>query len=166
MKPKSPFKKPYQETRRNDIGHREGPLVARPAAIAARIDQAPANIQEAVAEGLRSEGLIFLEKRRLMTDADHEACELEAFTAWRERGGMPCDDCAFRPGSPEADLTLSIAQQGQAFRCHQGMPLEYVGGEIKPGLKARYAPRDNTKYPVCNGWAYCQQLEREAECRP
>jgi hypothetical protein len=67
----------------------------------------------------------------------------------------PCDDCAFRAGSPERDdpAVWAALQQhvtaGEPFFCHQGMHLTARG---------RYVPRDETAqgvpvgHPRCAGW--------------
>ena len=44
-------------------------------------------------------------------------------------GAKPCDNCAFRPGSPEQDdpegwkYLIEILRSGGEFRCHKGSPI-------------------------------------------
>lgn len=89
----------------------------------------------------------------------------------------PCDDCAYRPDSPERQgaahvkgdeaMLQAIVESGQPFWCHQGMrrPVAYVhpsGARFVPtGLEAAYAPPDDGGIPlradgtpadICHGW--------------
>lgn len=89
-----------------------------------------------------------------LTLLDHAWCEREAWRQLAERDYAPCEDCAFRKGSPEHESgeLQRIMDQAEPFHCHRGMPLDMRGG--KPGA---YVPRRNDRgvpaaYPVCMGW--------------
>jgi hypothetical protein len=106
----------------------------------------------------------------VLTPEQHERCLADAWQAWLDRQGEPCDDCAFRKGSPEqgeGDLAR-IATQPVPFRCHKGMPVDARSG--KP-IENAYAPvlvrgRDGlieaAQYPICTGWrrARCALIKR------
>lgn len=64
----------------------------------------------------------------------------------------PCDDCAFRKGSPEQSdpwqwmKIREIVESGQPFHCHKGLPYD-----LKTG---KYEAPDASKgrVTVCAGW--------------
>ena len=71
------------------------------------------------------------------TPTDYDCCR-DCGTAWEAYpsdwcedvvGATPCDNCAFRPGSPEqADpkewkKLIMLLKSGQEFRCHKGAPI-------------------------------------------
>lgn len=87
-----------------------------------------------------------------------------------------CDDCAYRPGSPErtgdpaalADQAAldALVASGTPFWCHQGMrrPLKWIhpSGAEHPGSPLNYRPpivdgvpfrSDGTPGDFCAGWA-------------
>lgn len=96
--------------------------------------------------------------------------------AQRTREAM-CEDCAFRPGSPERtgdpksasneDDLRDLVTAGRPFNCHQGMrrPSHYVhpptGMTIPaspldydpPKIGAVYYKTDGTPTDLCAGWA-------------
>jgi hypothetical protein len=101
----------------------------------------------------------------------------------------PCDDCAYRPDSPERRgephvrgdeaMLQSIVETGQPFWCHQGMrrPVAYVhpsGARVVPsGIEAAYAPPDHGGIPlradgtpadICHGW-FNRRLRHVQEAR-
>lgn len=85
-----------------------------------------------------------------------DQCLIDAWTAFFDRGGEMCADCAFRKGSPEEEEIPKIADSVTPFRCHQGMPVD-----ARPGfpMKDAYVPLlvvENGKlasdFPVCAGW--------------
>ena len=62
---------------------------------------------------------------------EHDVCEA---------GAAPCDNCAFRPGSPEQSdteawksLMAKLKHGGQEFRCHKGAPMKIddVAGTVE-----------------------------------
>lgn len=80
---------------------------------------------------------------------------------WPE--STPCDDCAFRKGSPEranpyrwAEIMRTV-ETGQFFHCHKGLPLDLETG--------RYDAPDPSRgrVTVCAGWlnVNCAHLKRE-----
>ncbi|WP_422074158.1 hypothetical protein [Tranquillimonas rosea] len=84
---------------------------------------------------------------------------------WPE--ATPCDDCAFRKGSPEradpykwAEI-MSIVERGQPFHCHKGLPYD-------PHTGAYDAPdEERGRVTVCAGWlnanvAHLRREERNA----
>jgi hypothetical protein len=67
-------------------------------------------------------------------------------------GKRPCDNCAFRPGSPEqADKAkwremIAKLKAGGSFYCHKGVP-------IAPKSKDGFAyPSDRRKLRLCRGY--------------
>lgn len=86
-----------------------------------------------------------------------------------------CQDCAFRPGSPERqraegyagdpEFLDELVTTGDLFACHQGIrrPVKWVhpsGAEV-PGHPAAYAPpivkgipykADGSPADICSGW--------------
>lgn len=93
-----------------------------------------------------------------LTPEQHEQCRADAWDAFMARGGEPCDDCAFRKGSPEAADLVEIARNRTPFRCHKGMPVDarpgypqrdaYCPGMVRDGAGNVTAP----EYPICAGW--------------
>jgi len=75
-------------------------------------------------------------------DRDDEYCSTQE----------PCDNCAFRPGSPEQanatkwnELIENLKSGGQFF-CHKGVPID-------PDSKDGFAyPRDRNKLRLCRGY--------------
>jgi hypothetical protein len=82
-----------------------------------------------------------IEHKRLMgtshVETDYDMC-LNCATCWEAYpenwcedvvGAEPCDNCAFRPGSPEqADpeewkKLVALLKAGREFRCHKGSPI-------------------------------------------
>lgn len=76
--------------------------------------------------------------------------------------GEPCDNCAFRSGSPESEdkekwrALLASLRAGGKFYCHKGVPLDYSvhGGEnvgfaypVKPDGK-----HDTENMRLCRGY--------------
>lgn len=64
----------------------------------------------------------------------------------------PCENCAFRPGSPEQADTekwkemIASLRAGAAFYCHKGVPIE-------PGSEHGFAyPTDRRKLRLCRGY--------------
>ncbi len=155
----SPFDASYRNTCGDPprSGHRRGPFVATCEAVLGY----PDCIAEAA--GRDCTQLLDLQTLKPVTKEQHAECERQAAEAFRERDGRPCDDCAFRPGSPEMrdELTLTVALQDVPFRCHQGMPLRYFGEEEWGEKKVSYEPGDplGTTYPICNGWAFFKALD-------
>lgn len=76
----------------------------------------------------------------------------------------PCDNCAFRPGSPEqsdparwAELMASLKTNGR-FYCHKGVP-------IAPGSKHGFAyPEKPVSKELAPG-AMCEDVKRLRMCR-
>jgi hypothetical protein len=163
-KPKSPLKRRYRNELSDRKGHRKGPFVSTCEAVLGY----PKCMTAAAggAHGVDCTCPPFdLETLKPVTEAQHAECERRGAEAFAERDGSPCDDCAFRPGSPEMrdELTIDVAMQKVPFRCHQGMPLRFTGYE-DDGVTPRvsYEPRDQlgTTYPICNGWAFFKALEK------
>lgn len=74
----------------------------------------------------------------------------------------PCDDCAFRKGSPEqadpyrwAEI-MEVVERGQHFHCHKGLPHDIESG----AYEAPDAKRG--RVTVCAGWlnAHVAHLKR------
>jgi hypothetical protein len=93
-----------------------------------------------------------------LSQEDHTRCLADAWSAFRDRDGGMCHDCAFRKGSPEQDELRAIAAAPEPFRCHQGMPVDARRGT--PSRDA-YAPvlravegsgLTAPDYPICAGW--------------
>jgi len=96
-----------------------------------------------------------------LSDDVHLSCEAEGHRLAAERGGQPCDDCAFRPRSPEAKqegLLARVVRQETPFYCHKGMPLD---GKGKMPAEGDYFPRDHKLYPICAGWARAQAARKD-----
>lgn len=82
-------------------------------------------------------------------EAEPERQDPDDPVAWRE----PCDNCAFRPGSPEtADpagwrTLLAQLKAGSPFYCHKGVPID-------PGSEHGFAyPLDRPgKMRMCRGF--------------
>jgi len=162
MRPQSPLSTPYRLSDEPRPGHRRGPFVATCEAIFGYPQcMAAGNGSECTCE------LIDLVTLKPVTPEQHTECERQGAAAFAERNGRPCDDCAFRPGSPEMrdELTLTVATQKIPFRCHQGMPLRYVGKHDDGTPMVSYEPRDQlaTTYPPCNGWAFFRALGSDDE---
>jgi len=67
-------------------------------------------------------------------------------------GGVPCDNCAFRSGSPERQDSgkwndmMSKLKSGSQFFCHKGVP-------IAPKTENGFAyPSDRAKLRLCRGY--------------
>lgn len=76
----------------------------------------------------------------------------------------PCNNCAFRPGSPEREdparweeLMQEIHLQGYPFYCHKGVPLNPDGTHRHP--KKPNGSYDQEKMRPCAGWL-AQRLGR------
>lgn len=78
----------------------------------------------------------------------------------------PCDNCAFRPGSPEqqdpekwATLMASLKENGQFF-CHKGVPITPGEGHgfayptklVSKELHPTATTEDLKKLRMCRGW--------------
>lgn len=71
-----------------------------------------------------------------------------------------CDNCAFRPGSPERDdpekwksLIETLAYRETPFICHKGVPLAAPGsGESHDHPKRPDGSHDITRSRFCRGW--------------
>jgi hypothetical protein len=88
-----------------------------------------------------------------LTPEQHAQCVADAWAAFEARGGEMCADCAFRKGSPEADMLDKIASSREPFRCHQGMPVDTRPGyPVRDAYCPRQAERGAPDYPVCAGW--------------
>lgn len=71
----------------------------------------------------------------------------------------PCDNCAFRPGSPEqadpqrwAELMNALKHQNGRFYCHKGVPIEPAsdhGFDYPRDRDGKIAP---AKLRLCRGW--------------
>lgn len=91
----------------------------------------------------------------------------------------PCDNCAFRPGSPEqkdpkkwAELMASLKSNGR-FYCHKGVPLDPggkhgfayptkpVSKELCPGTMVE----DVKRLRMCRGWLmiWGARMDKEAD---
>lgn len=71
--------------------------------------------------------------------------------------GQMCEDCAFRPGSPERDpnykgVSLAkVAILAESFlECGQRPPAFYCHAGSQPDGKGSYVEHDDM--PVCQGW--------------
>jgi len=113
-------------------------------------------------------------------DLDQAPLDEQAVT-WLAAGIKPntrprmCDDCAYRPASPErtgtagysgdAEFLEAIAASGEPFYCHQGIrrpiTLQHPSGVEIPGHPAAYDPpiaarvpfrADGTPAERCAGW--------------
>lgn len=114
---------------------------------------------------------------------DLEQADLDPMLrSWVEAGVKPntrqlmCQDCAYRPGSPErtgtdgyngdADELEALAALGRPFFCHQGIRkpvrLRHPSGPVIDGHAAAYSPpitagvpwrADGTPAELCAGWA-------------
>ncbi|HEV8653159.1 MAG TPA: hypothetical protein VG276_28135 [Actinomycetes bacterium] len=101
----------------------------------------------------------------------------------------PCDDCAYRPDSPERrgdpnvagdqELLEQIVQRGERFWCHQGIrrPIawRHPAGVQIPGSPVNYQPpiidgvpyrADGTPAEVCAGWAARRRALETPERQP
>lgn len=69
---------------------------------------------------------------------------------------QPCNNCAFRKGSPEqkTDLLTKIRTGGGAFYCHKGVPIE---PESEHGFEYPGGGTDGRKLRLCRG--YLNQLK-------
>lgn len=86
-----------------------------------------------------------------------------------------CEDCAFRPDSPERARGDEL--QGLTnFACHQGVrrvvEWRHPDGRVRPGDPADYQPpivngvgykADGSPMDICAGWAQAQRLRDRAE---
>ncbi|MCF7551004.1 hypothetical protein [Pseudonocardia sp. WMMC193] len=117
---------------------------------------------------------------------DTRAAELLAAGIEPNTRPRMCEDCAYRPTSPErtgaedvagdAEFLERIARRGERFFCHQGIrrPVKLVhpsGAEI-PGHTAAYDPpiaagvpwrADGTPAELCAGWAARRRATLAAE---
>jgi len=78
----------------------------------------------------------------------------------------PCDNCAFRPGSPERNdpvlwekLQQDIYLRGGAFYCHKGLPLSSEPGQTHDHPKRDDGQYDTDKMRLCAGYL-AQRLGR------
>ena len=89
----------------------------------------------------------------------------------------PCDNCAFRPGSPEqsdparwAELIASLKANGQ-FYCHKGVPISPGNGHgfayptklISKELHPTARTEDVKRLRMCRGWLkmWGRQMDKE-----
>lgn len=162
----SPLSAPYRHELNDRLGHRAGPFVSTCEAVLGYPKCMAAVNGGAHGEDCTCPEFFDLRTLKPVTTEQHTVCERRGAEAFKERNGSPCDDCAFRPRSPEMrdGLTLTLALQQVPFRCHQGMPLRYLGKEDDGAPKVAYEPRDQlaTTYPACNGWVYFRSLETDA----
>ena len=78
----------------------------------------------------------------------------------------PCNNCAFRKGSPEQDdpygwerMLYSLANSSQGFHCHKGVPIE-------EGAEHGFAyPENNRKMRLCRGYLNYMFSKRADEYR-
>lgn len=70
----------------------------------------------------------------------------------------PCDNCAFRPGSPEQDdkerwkELMDGIKAGAAFYCHKGVPLDIKHEHGTHGFAYPDGGRDGRKLRLCRGY--------------
>lgn len=72
----------------------------------------------------------------------------------------PCENCAFRPGSPEREDPVKwqalweelILTQGSAFFCHKGVPLSTEEGQSHEHPKCPDGTYDTKNMRHCAGW--------------
>ena len=71
----------------------------------------------------------------------------------------PCDNCAFRPGSPEREnpekwelLQQRIHLGGAVFYCHKGVPVSDGDEESHDHFKTESGALDKAKLRECAGW--------------
>lgn len=92
-------------------------------------------------------------------DATYGVCldcdRLQEIETRADPSGQLCDNCAFRPGSPERSdpwgwMRLEESfESGQPFYCHKGMDARLTASEAK----LEYLPgEDLTKLQPCAGW--------------
>lgn len=69
----------------------------------------------------------------------------------------PCENCAFRDGSPERSdpdqwehLLQQVMLNGSTFFCHKGVPIRVDETELNVGFEY---PEDPKKLRVCRGYA-------------
>ena len=71
---------------------------------------------------------------------------------------VPCDNCAFRKGSPERsdklkwELLISRFESGGSFVCHKGVPLSFKEGESHDHPKTPDGEFDMTRVRYCRGF--------------
>lgn len=165
MKPQSPLAAAYRLEMTDRPGHRIGPFVSTCEAVLGY-----PKCWTAVNGGAHGEDCscppFDLRTLKPVTEEQHAECEGRGWEAYRERNGSPCDDCAMRPGSPEVrdELAITISEQKVPFRCHQGMPMRFVGEREDDGTpRVSYDPRNPSHYPPCNGWAFFRALGSDDE---
>lgn len=72
---------------------------------------------------------------------------------------MPCDNCAFRPGSPEQQdreqwrEMMAKLKRGGVFYCHKGVPLDLSGDPDSDGF---HYPRNAEGKPVARKLRTCR----------
>lgn len=96
---------------------------------------------------------------------EHTLAKLRSWRALQRRGFRKCDDCAFRPDSPERDEDDELLwTKDIPFRCHKGMPLDARGLLERPKEdrgRLNYCPqiggretREAVGYAICVGWLF------------
>lgn len=76
----------------------------------------------------------------------------------------PCDNCAFRPGSPEQrnveewKTTIASLKAGGGFYCHKGVPID---GDNENGFAYPQDGKDARKMRLCRG--YLNMLGRQLD---
>jgi hypothetical protein len=111
-------------------------------------------------------------------DVQADPAELSAASGIEVRPGGMCEDCAYRPRSPERserwgeEALLGLPSSGSVFWCHQGMrrPVRWVhpDGREVPGSPEDYRPpivkgvpfrMDGQPGLFCAGWAALARRE-------
>ena len=90
----------------------------------------------------------------------------------------PCDDCAFRPDSPERrdraewEALMRKFETGTRFYCHKGVPTEAVSADSDEGTRYRFPRREDGQYDqsrmrFCAGWLawWLATRKREIEAK-
>ena len=84
----------------------------------------------------------------------------------------PCDNCAFRPGSPERedkeswkDLLQHLQLNGIAFMCHKGVPVSQKEGESHDHPKTERGVPDFSRSRYCRGWLLFNRKEKQRTSR-
>ncbi len=108
------------------------------------------------------------EARRLVANVRGRLAQ-RALEVGRPRLDRRCDDCAFRPDSPEMttepecmerilgdlDAALAGTQPFAPFYCHRGMSID-EDGSYRPA--AAYANGEPVGAPLCSGWV--EEMDR------
>jgi hypothetical protein len=156
-----------------------------------RIDECPACRSRKIGYGMFEDQHFDRVEYGVCTD-----CEAvwEAFPAMMVEDPVcaePCDNCAFRPGSPEQEdkegwkaLIASLDPRpsdygmtsGGRFYCHKGVPIDMVKGpgnflfpkrQLAPDIAPGATTQDTSRMRVCSGflrmfWAKAAKAEKEA----